>query len=150
MTKMVDDSAITEPYVEEDAKPSGDGRHVPGNLLSHSQLDLAEKRRRGKYAKKNERRATRMLRWAFWFLVLASLPYLVSPYLAVIGLFFPGAADASASVREVVPPLGLPGYILALPFAAAVAFAFLAGLQSGMRGQGRIGPVDLGAGGEGG
>ena len=105
-------------------------------LMSDGESGEEERQRRGRFAETNETRATWMFVLAVGFLILASAPYLLAPLLAIVGLVFPGALSASVSVREAVPPLGFPAYILALPFAVAVAFAFLAGFQSGMRGKG--------------
>ena len=125
--------------------PSGPGASQGSDYLSDGERDEEERQRRGKFAEQNDRRAATMLYLAIGFLALASAPYLLAPCLAIVGLVFPGALGASVSVREAVPPLGFPAYILALPFAVAVAFAFLAGFQSGMRGKGTIGSVGFGS-----
>ena len=136
---------------DNEAEPSDSVRNTTdGHFIEDSRLNLDEKSRRGRFAEANEIRAARMLQWALWFLALVSFPYLAVLYLAVLGFLLPDVLDASASLRKVVRILDFPIYILALPFAVSVAFAFLAGFQSGMRGKGTIGPVGLDAGADGG
>ena len=137
-------------FGDKNAEPSDGGTNETKGLLDRSKLDVEEIRRRGRFAETNEGRAATMLRWALWFLALVSFPYLAVLYLAVLGFLLPDVLDASTSLRKVVRILDFPIYILALPFAVSVAFAFLAGFQSGMRGKGTIGPVGLDAGADGG
>ena len=128
----------------------GSANAAEGHVLEDARLSLNEKIRRGRFAETNEGRAATMLRWALWFLALVSFPYLAVLYLAVLGFLLPDVLDASASLRRIVRVLDFPIYILALPFVVSVAFAFLAGFQSGMRGKGPIGPVGLDTGADGG
>lgn len=121
-----------------------------GRFLEDSRLNLIEKSRRGRFAEANERRARAMLWLAIGFFVAVSLPYLVVLYLAVGGLLSPNALDVSVSLKRIIRILDFPIYIVVLPFAVSVAFGFLAGFQSGMRGKGSIGPVGLDTGAEGG
>ena len=136
-------------FDDKKAEPSGGGKETKG-VLESSQLDVDEKRRRGRFAETNQNTARIMFWVAIVFFVVVSVPYLAVLYLAVLGFWFPDFLDSSASLKRIVRTLDFPIYILALPFAVSVAFAFLAGFQSGMRGKGTIGPVGLDAGADGG
>lgn len=136
-------------FDDKKAEPSGGGKETKG-VLESSQLDVDEKRRRGRFAETNQNTARIMFWVAIVFFVVVSVPYLAVLYLAVLGFSFPDFLDSSASLKRIVRTLDFPIYILALPFAVSVAFAFLAGFQSGMRGKGTIGPVGLDAGADGG
>ena len=137
-------------FDDKKAEPSGGDESETKDLLERSKLDLDEVRRRGRFAETNESRAKAMLWVAVVFFVAVSVPYLAVMYLAVFGLASSDLLYLGASLKKIARILDFPIYIVVLPFAVSVAFAFLAGFQSGMRGKGTIGPVGLDAGAEGG